>query len=261
MTTPAQAPKFALGERVTAAERLFYQDHGFIVYGGAFAPADVEVIREDAQSLHDRTLAGEIPASDRDDLTPRSVDEHGNEYLHRLPYFTRYCPRTSALLSSERFQGLGTGQLGERAWMLEDTMHGVIWQLKRGGKRSSYSRIRWHVDFRDDHPLAPVMSAGIYLDRSTVDNGCLAIVPGSHRFPPGPTIPPVPYYVEAEPGDVVCHAHNIYHGSGPARSEADRRATLYTYFCGGEHPGEEGLPFASDEAKSEIRQLFTGARP
>src|SRR5918912_3909350 len=132
MTTPAQAPKFALGERVTAAERLFYQDHGFIVYGGAFAPADVEVIREDAQSLHDRTLAGEIPASDRDDLTPRSVDEHGNEYLHRLPYFTRYCPRTSALLSSERFQGLGTGQLGERAWMLEDTMHGVIWQLKRG---------------------------------------------------------------------------------------------------------------------------------
>jgi ectoine hydroxylase-related dioxygenase (phytanoyl-CoA dioxygenase family) len=145
--------------------------------------------------------------------------------------------------------------------MLEDTMHGVIWQMKRGGKRSAYSRIRWHIDFRDDHPLAPVMSAGIYLDRSTVDNGCLAVVPGSHRFPPGPAIPPIPYYIEAEPGDVVCHAHDVYHGSGPALADSDRRATLYIYFCGGEHPGEVDLPFASEEAKSESRRLFSGARP
>jgi ectoine hydroxylase-related dioxygenase (phytanoyl-CoA dioxygenase family) len=256
----AQAPKFTVGEHVSDAERLFYQDYGFIVYGAAFSAQDVETIRDEAQALHDRTLAGEIPASDRDDLTPRSVDEHGNEYLHRLPYFNRYCPRTRELLGAERFQSLGRGHLGERAWMLEDTMHGVIWQMKRGGKRSSYSQIRWHVDFDDDHPLTPVMSAGIYLDRSTVENGCLAVVPGSHRFPPALAIPSITYHVEAEPGDIVCHAHNIYHGSGPALRESDRRATLYAYFCAGEHPGKEGLPFASDEAKSEIRQLFAGAR-
>jgi hypothetical protein len=257
---PAQAPKFTLGDGVGAAERLFYQDNGFIVYGAALSPDEVDAVRSEIQVLHDRTLAGDIPESDRDDLTPRSVDEQGNEYLHRLPYVTRYCPRTRELLASDRFQGIGSGHLGERTWMLEDTMHGVIWQLKRGGKRSSYSRIRWHVDFRDDHPLSPVLSAGIYLDRSTVDNGCLAVVPGSHRYPPAAAIPPIAYYIEAEPGDIVCHAHNIYHGSGPALAESDRRATLYTYFCAGEHPGESGLPFASDEAKREIRQLFTGAR-
>lgn len=258
MATVRSAPGFTLGEHVTPAEQAFYDDNGFIAYTQAVGADELALIRREIEALHDRTLRGEIPPEHRDDLTPPSRDADGNVYLHRLPYVTKYCDGIAELLHVDRFRALGRGHLGSDVWMLEDTMHGVIWQMKRGGSHSSYSEIRWHIDFRDDHILSPVMSAGIYLDRSTVDNGCLAVVPGSHRYPPT-TIPPVPYHIEAEPGDIVCHAHNIYHGSGPARAEADKRATLYVYFCGGEHPGAADAPFASDEVKTGVRQLFVGA--
>jgi len=248
--------RFGLGETVSEGQRAYFEEYGFIVFAGVFSRDEVAVIREDAEVLATRTLADEIPASDVDDLTPRSRDERGNELLHRLPYFTRYSPRTRALVDTPRLHALGRALVGEQAWLLEDTLHGVIWQMKYGGRDSAYSEIRWHVDFRDDHLLAPVVSAGIYLDESTSENGCLAVVPASHRFPPR-RLPPVPVLVEARPGDVVCHAHDLLHGSGPVRRDGSRRATLYLYFCGGAYPGPD-LPFAGEEAKREIKKLFVG---
>ncbi|HEV2999127.1 MAG TPA: phytanoyl-CoA dioxygenase family protein [Solirubrobacteraceae bacterium] len=247
---------FALGDGVTAGQRAWYEQFGFIVFRGVLSPEEVETIRGEAEALERRTLAGELPPSDVDDLTPPSRDEAGNARLHRLPYFTRYCPGAREIVHQPRIASLAR-LVADDAWMLEDTLHGAIWQLKRGGKGSRYSEIRWHIDFEDDHVLSPVVSAGIYLDESTVRNGCLAVVPMSHRYPPR-KLPPVPLLVEARPGDVVCHAHNVYHGSGPVLAGAPSRATLYLYFCGGEYPGPD-LPFAPPEHRSRVRRLFVGA--
>jgi ectoine hydroxylase-related dioxygenase (phytanoyl-CoA dioxygenase family) len=248
--------RFTLGERVSEGQRRYYEEFGFIVFGGVLSPEEVGTIRREAEALEERTLAGELPATDVDDLTPASFDDDGRKRLHRLPYFTRYCPASSEIVHQPKIASLQS-LLAEGGWMLEDTLHGAIWQLKRGGKGSKYSEIRWHIDFDDDHALSPVVSAGIYLDDSTTQNGCLALAPMSHRYPPR-RLPPVPLLIEAQAGDIVCHAHNIYHGSGPVPPGAPSRATLYLYFCGGVYPGPD-LPFAPAERKQGIRQLFVGA--
>lgn len=246
---------FRLQAEVTEAQRAYYEEWGFIKFGGVFSDAEVQAMRGDALDLQRCTLAHEIPSADVDDLAPRSEAEDGTVLLHRLPYFTRYSPRTEELLNRPDVLAIGRDLVGVNAWLLNDTMNGVVWQMKRGGKGSAYSEIRWHLDFPEEHMLSPVVSAGVYLDDSTERNGCLAVIPASHRFPPGRYPPPL--LIEASAGDVICHAYNILHGSGPALVESDSRATLYLYFCGGRYPGKD-LPFATRETKEETKKLFVG---
>lgn len=241
--------------RISPLQRAYYEEWGFLIFKRVFTEAHVKTIKDDAEALTEETLRGGISRDHRDDLTPPTLTRDGRTLLHRLPYFTRYRSRTNDLIESAGLRAIGAGLIGRHAWMLEDTMHGSIYQLKIGG--SSYSSIKWHLDFPTDHVLAPVVSAGIYLDASTVGNGCLAVVPGSHRFPPA-KLPPRPVFLEAEPGDVVCHSDRIFHGSGPAEQEDLERATLYLYFCGGQYPGKD-LPFAAPDKKASIRQLFEAA--
>lgn len=256
MVIPSRAaPSFSFKGEITEDQRRFFEEYGFIAFRKVFGPDEVEIIREEARELTRRTLRGEIASDKRDDLLPPGTDESGNPYLHRLPYFTHFCERSSFAIQRGNLDSIGFGLLGGEAWRLHDTMGGAIWQLKSGG-RGSYSSIDWHLDFPEDHPLVPVVSVGIYLDDSAYENGALVVVPSSHRYPPS-RLPPTPLALEARAGDVLCHAHNIFHSSGPSPA-GTQRATLYLYYCGGPYPGAR-LPFAGEESKKGIRALFQPA--
>lgn len=101
-----------------------------------------------------------------------------------------------------------------------------------------------------------IMTALIYLDDATVENGCLEVSPGSHRdgmrmgrkmvdgfgsneldeakFDMHTMIP-----VEAKAGAVVFFGAFLVHRSLPNRSAKDRRALLYSYQPGGYPSGVE----------------------
>jgi ectoine hydroxylase len=101
-----------------------------------------------------------------------------------------------------------------------------------------------------------VMTALIYLDDATVENGCLEVSPGSHRdgmrmgrkmvdgfgsneldeakFDMHTLIP-----VEAKAGTVVFFGAFLVHRSLPNRSGKDRRALLYSYQPAGYPSGVE----------------------
>jgi len=91
-----------------------------------------------------------------------------------------------------------------------------------------------------------IMTAMIYLDDATIENGCLEVSPASHRdgmrmgrkmvdgfgsneldeskFDMHTLIP-----VEAEAGTVIFFGAFLVHRSLPNRSAKDRRALLYSY--------------------------------
>jgi hypothetical protein len=117
-----------------------------------------------------------------------------------------------------------------------------------------------HQDYpywRNQNKVAhKVMTALIYLDNATIENGCLEVSPGSHRdgmrmgrkmvdgfgsneldeakFDLHTLIP-----VEAEAGAVVFFGAFLVHRSLPNRSSADRRALLYSYQPAGYPSGIE----------------------
>jgi ectoine hydroxylase-related dioxygenase (phytanoyl-CoA dioxygenase family) len=251
MNDPQRVPWFRFSGSVTQEQRAFYEHHGFLVYRGVFDADDVQVIKADAERLEADTLAGNIPAEHRDKVLVPSYDKHGQASLHRLPYFTMHCPSTRELVEKRGLDALGPGLLGRPTWRFEDSIDGAVWQMKRR-KHSSYSALDWHLDFPHDHPVAPLVNVGIYLDAATTQNGCLVVVPGSHRFP-ARRLEPLGLPVAVDAGDVICHANNIFHHSGPVLDETSR-ATLYLYYAAGQKPAA-GTTY-SHQAGEDFADLF-----
>jgi len=88
-------------------------------------------------------------------------------------------------------------------------------------------RVPYHSD-----PIAvehgTVYNFSIFLDDSTVENGCLEVVPGSHLLPPMADTfderPEGAVFLTARAGDVVIHDVRILHGSAFSRSPKLRRS-------------------------------------
>jgi len=58
----------------------------------------------------------------------------------------------------------------------------LLWRTMFFVKEPDAKKIPWHQDY-DDWPIEPylVISAWLAIDESTVENGCIQILPGSHR--------------------------------------------------------------------------------
>jgi phytanoyl-CoA hydroxylase len=100
-------------------------------------------------------------------------------------------------------------------------------------KTPGVAEVPWHRD-RTDVPPGSVINLSLYLDDSTADNGCLEVVPRSHRFPDdadveatrraGPRVS-----VPAGAGDVAIHDVRLMHGSGPNLNGALRRSIIVEF--------------------------------
>ncbi|MBP1966565.1 phytanoyl-CoA dioxygenase family protein [Paenibacillus aceris] len=138
----------------------------------------------------------------------------------------------------------------------------------------------WH----QDHPLWPVIqpadliSAWVALDDAVIENGCMWMVPGSHKWgnhqkylssndefmpvhkqpdllPEGAKVEAVPF--EIKKGQVGYHHSLTWHGSPNNRSELKRRAIAVHYMPGhtyyaptGGHPMEPHIHVAPGEIMS-----------
>ncbi len=114
--------------------------------------------------------------------------------------------------------------------------------LLPGGGTSTH----WHQDnFYFDTWADDIVTCGIYLEDTTRENGCLKIVPGSHRD--GPQThqrDPGSYgswvdvdesralHLEIPGGTVLLFSANLLHGANPNRSNRSRYSTAWHYIPG-----------------------------
>lgn len=103
--------------------------------------------------------------------------------------------------------------------------------------------VHWHQDpsFKVKVVPAPISTCDIYLDKADEENGCIWVVPGSHRngvisneqieawtHENGFQIPgAVP--VRVEPGDVAFHDNGCLHGSQANPSDRQRRIVYLAF--------------------------------
>ena len=116
----------------------------------------------------------------------------------------------------------------------------LLWRTNFFVKESGAKEIPWHQDF-NYWPLEPpiIVSAWIAIDQSTVENGCLKIIPGSHRrvishIESKPNVQfnrmGDPDYIdlnnivtlEMEPGEFILFNERTLHQSDPNRSSMRR---------------------------------------
>jgi len=120
--------------------------------------------------------------------------------------------------------------------------HLLLWASNFWLKNPGEKEIPWHQD-GSYWPLEPVINvtAWIAIDRVTVDNACLEIIPGSHKkviphirageehlfatmADPAAFDPTQRVQLEMEPGEFVLFNERTLHGSGPNHSNRRRLA-------------------------------------
>lgn len=182
---------------------------------------------------------------DKDSDAAKNDDVRGASFLVRnLPFFQEIA-RTPRLLS------LARGLLGPRVKVFRDQalFKPPGGQAKPPHQDQSYFRVQ---------PIDDLVTAWIALDDSTLENGCMCYVSGSHKhgiFPiaqdpdrPVHHIPktgdidlPAPTAVPVPAGSVIFHHGCTLHHSDENRSDTWRKAIIFHY--------------STSDAKSEREEL------
>ncbi len=114
------------------------------------------------------------------------------------------------------------------------------------------SPVEWHQDWAFyPHTNDDILAVGVVIDEMNIDNGCLVVVPGSHRGPvldhhasgrfvgsvdPAAIDPASCVPLEAGAGAVTIHHVRLLHGSAPNLSGNPRRLFLIEYVAGDAWP-------------------------
>lgn len=233
---------------------------------------------EQLQHFDDRGFVGGIRILDENQLKAIRVDvqELAQPAMAADPRWYEYHSNESTAPDTVLFHALG-------AWRLRESLHDVLWhpaftvpasQLLKGSVRFWHDQlfckpahhggvVAWHQDYSywtRTEPMAH-LTCWIGLDDSTIDNGCVHYIPGSHRWPLLPitglagdmtAIRNVlndeqweqfqnPVAVELKAGECVFHHPLTVHGSFENRTSQPRRASVINVV-------RDGVRSASDEA-------------
>ncbi len=115
-------------------------------------------------------------------------------------------------------------------------------------KQPRYSSLTgWHRDSRYWHFQRPeLVSAWLALRNETVENGCLLVIPGSHRvqvdvdaldeaqflktgFPPNQSLLAQAVPVPLNAGDVLLFSSNLFHAAGKNHTSQTKFSMVFTY--------------------------------
>ena len=240
-------------EHATESELAQYERDGFFFRASVFDEVELKPLRDGVDRVHRKI---EQAANDAD--APRLID--GRRYQNILGSSVQWEWREGSqeIRTMEPYHHLD-GNLDEmiddirlwgpaRALVKSDDIS--LFSDKLNFKRPGGAPFPWHQDnpywaFLCNH-LDQLVSVAIILDDSTPGNGCLWLIPGSHKhgalacFEDRGNVGRLytdidrhdlnePLAIDLPAGSVVYFHGDIVHGSLGNRSEEERRLLLLTY--------------------------------
>jgi hypothetical protein len=254
--------------RLSDGEKRAYANYGFFIRECVFGAVEIDELRDAVECCAARAGAAaladgeeyEIDGNRYCDASGSTIQfEHqpGSGAIRVIEPFHHLHERIDRLIDDPRFVEPARDLVGnERISLFTDKLN-----LKRPGEGSGF---RWHQDspywahfFPDVERLPNLM---LSLDDANEANGCLRVIPGSHRHGMLPglagrgVLGPLftdPDFFEASrqvpavmpSGSMLFFHPSTVHGSTPNASTQRRRALLFTY-----QPGV-GRMFKTDEKR------------
>ena len=224
---------------VTDAELDRFRAQGYLVIHHAFTPEETAAAMEGLLDLID----GKVPEFDgiqfeawaRDRLDTISRDDK-QDYIRKLMAFTPYDARLDAIANHPALLAIVRRIVEDEPQKFQDM---ALLKPPSGGREKP-----WHQDkaFFDMDINNPVVGVWIALDPATPENGCMHIIPGSHKE--GPVVhfarrdwqicdndvqTTRDVMVPLEPGGVLLFDGLIHHGTPANRTNLRRRAVQFHY--------------------------------
>ncbi len=173
-TYAAQAAGPSTADLGQAEQKSFYEDHGYLVFPELLSPAELAALRAalaevlvEAEGL--TTTTDKFSVTQADDGT-WSVRRVFNPIAHHQSFHD--------LVFNPKILDVVENLIGP-----DIQLHHTKLNLKPPSNREA--RFEWHQDYPFfPHTNFDLLAVMIYLDESTEENGCLTIVPGSHKLGP-----------------------------------------------------------------------------
>jgi phytanoyl-CoA hydroxylase len=221
---------------LTPAQIEFYRKRGYLAVDDVLSPAQIEEARRVVDGFVERSRA--VTAHDDVfDLEPDHTPQR--PHIRRLKNPVHIHPFFDALMRSAAILDHIAPLIGPAIRYQGSKLN---MKAAEGG-----SPVEWHQDFAFyPHTNDDLLAVGVAIDDCTLENGCLLVIPGSHRGPVldhhqdgvfvgaiTPSREPVDLSravpVEVRAGGLSIHHVNLLHGSAPNRSSRPRRLLLYQY--------------------------------
>ncbi len=225
-------------DALTEADYEAYRERGYLALRNAFNAREVQ----DAIDAMDDMVMGRNTAFNEakvlqfeaDAAVPEGEGRYGA--LRKLAYFVQYDERFMALVNHPSLHTVLRRLLGGAA-----TLHQDMAFVKAPGIGSEKP---WHQDlaYFNLEAGAPVVGVWIALDQADRENGCMHVIPGSHRG--GPVVHfrrrdwqlcdtdvdvPRGAVVPLPPGGCLIFDGLLHHGTPSNRSPKLRRAMQFHY--------------------------------
>jgi len=244
-----------------------FRAHGYAVIRGAFRPPEIEELANAFDRVQAKAL--DLGRSYRhQNVFFRLTDDPALGSVVRMVQWPAYFdPVLARYRTDARFMRLLAPLIGSNLKQIINQMH---WKTPG----ASSGEFGYHQDIRSRRPreayLNPArtyVQTGIAIDPHRRDNGCMTVLPGSHRlgelrFHEGPTLdrnlsdddlraagldPAEKVDLLLEPGDLALWHVFLVHGSGPNTTSMDRRFLINGYVeadhcCRGEWAFRDGKP-------------------
>lgn len=209
--------------KITDAQISFFDEHGYAIIRQVLGPDELEHYRAESARLIAEIQTGG-PAAQLCNRGPEGI-----------PYYLSYLhahPNTFSLrLLAHPFIGdLLSRMVGPDFIPCYESL---VFKLPGHG-----SSVPWHRDGNAPQGDERIFNIDLYADHSTVENSCVWVLPGSHRWPReqaqemiarGRQHFELPGAVPAEvaPGDVLLHHTKVLHGSTANHSDQLRRVVYF----------------------------------
>ncbi|MBT4138244.1 MAG: phytanoyl-CoA dioxygenase family protein [Candidatus Latescibacteria bacterium] len=239
--------------RISDEDVEFYHENGYLIVHNALSTDEIETLRNETTSIcrGDRGDVGNLP-----DMTPTDSDEEVNERVLCIHMIHKISPIMNDALAHPVMAETLTRIIGPNVKCMQSMLF-----IKASGKPGQ----AWHQDEIYIPTRDRSLTGGwIALDDATTENGCLWIIPGSHkrgilwpqrvqhdnRFDCAHETFRFPYSdedaipVEVEAGAIVFFNGYLLHRSLPNRTESGFRRVLVNHYMSAEsllpwhNPGE-----------------------
>jgi ectoine hydroxylase-related dioxygenase (phytanoyl-CoA dioxygenase family) len=224
---------------------------GFAIIRGFLSPSETAEISAEAHRMYQEGLKHHATYRDKNLLFEVLDDPKANRRVVLQAHWTAWLsPLLERMRRSEKYFAVLEPFLGRD---IKQITHQVHWKPP-GAKYTSY---RFHQDarFREGNAkdfgyLQSTVTTGLAIDRQTVENGALRVIPKSHRLgylglsDDGPIMvgqtqdeelrragldPSSIVACEMEPGDLLLWTLFTVHGSAANVSDYDRRFMINSY--------------------------------
>ncbi|UOQ53853.1 phytanoyl-CoA dioxygenase family protein [Hymenobacter cellulosivorans] len=244
-------PRFTLGTTLTAEQREFFRQHGFLHFRAFVSPEQVQQILAATEAVQARWLAEGVEKVNGVPIK-YGKDVDGSRIVQRFAFASQHSPVLHELLQDPRFEALFPLLEAPNGRVGENEKDGLVINHYVNVPGSEFSQMGWHTDSLRDvfygKRIGPMLNVGLHLDGTAATNGGLRIIPGTHRQSLHQLLFRKKYYkdvsydphelaVETQPGDLTVHDGRMWHrvAQSPLVGEASRRRVMYVPVISGKY--------------------------